>query len=219
MTGGWIAETPALAALDPAAARQLAALDPVSLPRGHVLFRPGDAARGFVIVLSGRVEVYLTGAGGREILLYAVEPGSSCVQTTLGLLGGTDYSGEALAATDLSAVLVPRGLFLALMAASEPFRNYVFAAFARRMQDMMQVLERVAFQRIESRLAQALLDLAVSDSVAATHQELATRIGSAREVVSRRLDALSRAGLVATERGAVLLRDRSGLTRLAAVPD
>ena len=66
------------------------------------MFRPGDMAQGFVIVLSGRIEVRLTSASGREILLYAVEPGESCVQTTLGLMGGEPYSGEAVAATDAS---------------------------------------------------------------------------------------------------------------------
>jgi CRP/FNR family transcriptional regulator len=87
------------------------------------------------------------------------------------------------------------------------------------MQGMLHLLERVAFQRIESRLAAALLDRAEAGEVRATHQELATAIGSAREVVSRRLDAFTRAGLVATERGAVMIRDPDGLARLAAVQD
>ncbi len=169
--------------------------------------------------MPGRIDVFLTGPSGRDILLYSVEPGGSCVQTTLGLLGGEDYSGEAIAATDVRAVLIPKVEFLSLMDGSPPFRAFVFAAFALRMQGMLHLLERVAFQRVESRLAAALLDRAEGEEVRATHQELATAIGSAREVVSRRLDALARSGLVATERGAVLIRDRTGLARLAAVQD
>ncbi|MGL4281059.1 MAG: Crp/Fnr family transcriptional regulator [Albidovulum sp.] len=215
----WINAAPGLAGLDAPTRERLAGLTPLRIPRGSQLFHPGEAAKGFVIVLEGRVEVFLTGAGGRDILLYAVEPGTTCIQTTLGLLGGTDYSGEAAAMTDCRIVLVPKAEFLALMGSSASFRSFVFAAFAQRMQGMMTVLEKVAFQRIESRLAAALLDRAEADRVTATHQELATAIGTAREVVSRRLEAFARSGWVATERGAVTLTDLAALRRMAAAAD
>jgi CRP/FNR family transcriptional regulator len=194
----------------------LSALRPVTLPRGHVIFRPGDPAQGFALILSGRVDVFLTGPTGRDILLYAVEPGQSCIQTTLGLLGDEDYTGEAIAATEVDAVLVPRTLFLTLMDTAPPFRAFVFRAFATRMQSMMHVLEKVAFQKVESRLAQTLLDLATDNIVTATHADLATRIGSAREVVSRRLDSFARRGWVETDRGTVRLTVPAALARLAA---
>lgn len=215
----WTATAAGLNGLDAPARARLSRLQPMALPRGTALFHPGEAAKGFVVVLSGRIEVFLTGPSGRDILLYSVEPGGSCVQTTLGLLGGEEYSGEAVAATDVHAVLIPKADFLPLMDTSPAFRAFVFSAFAVRMQGMLHLLERVAFQRIESRLAAALLDRAEGDEVRATHQELATAIGSAREVVSRRLDAFSRAGLADPERGAVRIRDRAGLARLAAVQD
>ena len=212
----WTATAPGFEALEPAARQALASLQPAEIARGTALFHPGEAARGFVIVLSGRIDVFLTGATGREILLYAVEPGGSCVQTTLGLLGGEDYTGEAIAATPCRLILVPKARFLNLMDQSPAFRAFVFSAFARRMQGMMHVLERVAFIRVESRLAEALLALAEDGEVRATHQELAARIGSAREVVSRRLEVFARDGWVATERGAVRLVDPVALGRLAS---
>lgn len=216
---GWVGTAAGLGGIEPAARRRLEDLAPLTLDRGTPLFHPGEAAKGFIVVLSGRIEVFLTGPSGRDILLYAVEAGGSCVQTTLGLLGGEAYSGEAVAATEVRAVVIPRAEFLGLMDSSAAFRSFVFSAFAARMQEMLHLLERVAFQRIESRLAAALLDRAGAGEVRATHQELATAIGSAREVVSRRLDAFARAGLVTTERGAVLIRDAGALARLAAVPD
>jgi CRP/FNR family transcriptional regulator len=201
----------------PAPARAgLAALHPVDLPRGHVIFRPGDPAQAFALVLSGRIDVFLTGPTGREILLYTVEPGQSCVQTTLGLLGEEDYAGEALTATDVTAVLIPRALFLSLMDSAPAFRAFVFRAFAQRMQSMMHVLEKVAFQKVESRLAQTLLDLSDSGTVHATQAELAARIGTAREVISRRLESFARRGWVETDRGEVRLTDPAALSRLAA---
>ncbi|WP_343082356.1 Crp/Fnr family transcriptional regulator [Ostreiculturibacter nitratireducens] len=216
---GWSGEAQGLEALDAEARARLDRLTPVSVPRGTALFHPGESAKGFVVVLDGRIEVFLTGPSGRDILLYAVEPGGSCVQTTLGLLGGEDYSGEAVTTTDSRLVLIPKPDFLALMDQSPAFRGFVFSAFAKRMQNMMHVLERVAFQRVESRLAQALLDRAAGDAVQATHQELATAIGSAREVVSRRLESFVRSGWVTTERGVVRILDAPALHRLAAVAD
>ena len=81
----WIAE---LGPITAETRGELGGLQRRALPKGLDLFAPGDRAQGFPLVLAGRVEVYLTGPSGREILLYAVEPGQSCIQTTLGLLGG-----------------------------------------------------------------------------------------------------------------------------------
>jgi CRP/FNR family transcriptional regulator len=201
---------------DDATRAELARLPERSLPRGTVLFRPGEAAQAFPVVLSGRIEVNLTGPSGREILLYAVDPGESCVQTTLGLLGDELYGGEAVVAAPSRVVLVPRPLFLRLMDRDPDFRLFVLRAFGQRMAEVTRLLERVAFGRVETRLAQALLELAAGDLVEATQAELAARIGSAREVVSRRLDAWARAGIVATDRGHVRLADRAALRQLAA---
>lgn len=212
---GWVARAPGLPPLAPEAAALLDRLTPMTPPAGTVLFHPGETVKGFVIVLSGRIEVFLTGASGRELLLYAVEPGQSCVQSTLGLMGGDDYSGEAITRTPSELVLVPRDTFLHLMDLSDSFRHFVFAAFAQRLQSMMHLLDRVAFQRIETRLARCLLEHAGNGVLNATHAEIAVMIGSAREVVSRRLDALARRGIVTLERGLVRIRDAASLAELA----
>lgn len=212
----WVGRAEGLEGLEPGTAARLEHLPVMQLPKGKVLFCPGEAARGFTILLKGRVEVFLIGPTGREILLYGIEPGQSCVQSTLGLLGGEEYTGEAVTVTDCEAILVPREMFLALMDSSPVFRRFVFSAFARRLQAVMALLERVAFQKVESRLAAELLSHMQNGAVHITHQELATRIGTAREVVSRRLDTLAKAGLVRLDRGVVTIEDAAGLARIAA---
>jgi CRP/FNR family transcriptional regulator len=194
----------------------LARLPERRLPAGSVIFRPGEAAQAFPVVLAGRVEVHLVGPSGREIMLYAVTPGETCVQTTLGLLGDETYGGEAVAVTEVRAVMVPRPMFLRLIDEDPLFRLYVLRAFGHRMAEVMRLLQEVAFGRIETRLAQALLELAEHGVVHATQGELAARIGTAREVVTRRLDALARAGLVETERGTVRIIDAGALRQRAA---
>lgn len=198
----------------------LARLPRNRLEAGTVLFRPGDQPSGFVLVLDGEIAVHLTGRSGREISLYEVVPGQTCVQTTLCLLGQVSYSAEAVAKTAVDIVIVPSAQFHRLLAESAGFRTFVFRSLGNRLSDVTGVLEQVAFVRIEARLAQELLRRAGAGEVAAaTHQELAAAIGSAREVISRRLEVLSRMNLVTLDRGAVRIVDRNGLVRVAESSD
>lgn len=213
---GWTAGIADFAELAP---RSLAALDqlvPMEVPAGTVLFQPGDAVKGYVVALSGRVGVHLVGATGRELLLYEVRPGSSCVQSTLGLLGGEDYTAEAVAEEPTRFVLIPSDRFLALLDDDPAFRRLVFGALARRMQATMHMLERVAFQSVDARLAAHLLAHADKDgNLAATQAQIAAAIGTAREVISRRLDAMGKRGWLAHGKGRVTLTDRPALRRIA----
>jgi CRP/FNR family transcriptional regulator, anaerobic regulatory protein len=208
----WTGEARELAALEPGARAALDRLAPAEVPEGAVLFAPGETVKGYVIVLSGRVGVHLIGPNGRDLLLYEVAPGQSCIQSTLGLLGGDDYSAEATATSPTRLVLVPRPVFLELLDRSPAFRKVVFAAFAERMQAMMQLIETMSFMRVEARLAALIIDRADEDgSLTMTQAEIARAIGTAREVVSRRLDRLTRAGAIRAERGRIRIRDRAAL--------
>ncbi len=208
----WVSASP-LSNLEPEARAQLASVQPSNMPKGTPLFHHGDEVQGFAVVLSGKVGVYLTGAGGREILLYDITPGKTCVQSTIGLMSRELYSAEAICEVDTRLAFLPRATFSALLATSPAFRDYIFSAFGERMHSMMHLLEQVAFVRIESRLAAALLALA-QPIAQVTHAELATRIGSAREVVSRRLDHWSKRGLVRLERGNITVLNAAALQSL-----
>lgn len=216
MTSDWITASALSDLIDSRSRHQLEGVHPMKLPGGSILFQPGDAVRGFAIVLSGRIGVYLTGTGGRGILLYQIEPGQTCVQSTLGILGDEDYSAEAVCETDCELALIPRDRFETLLDAAPKFRRFVFSAFAARMQTMMHLLEQVAFVKIETRLAAALLSRLDSNNKAVTtHQELATQIGTAREVVSRRLDRLAKDGVLHLDRGVITIDDRTALQEYA----
>lgn len=202
--------------LDEAARDALSKLPSMAVPSGTTLFRPGEDPRGFVLVLRGKVGVHLLGRNGRELRLYTVEPGETCIQTTIGLLGGNSYTGEAIAESDLDVIMVPPPLFHRLMGQSPTFREFVFRAFGTRLGDVMHVLEQVAFVKIEQRLARHLLENADSNGkVNATHQDIAVAIGSVREVVSRRLDAMEANHLVKLDRGTVTITDRVTLGRMS----
>lgn len=213
----WTARLPELDALSEREREGLDRLGVMRLSRGDVVFRPGDSVQGYALVLDGQIDVSLTGASGREILLYSVRPGQSCIQSTLGLLGSEDYSAEATARSETELVLIPKARFLDLIDRSTAFRGLVFNAFADRMQTMMHLLEKVAFQKLDTRLAERLLDLAQgSDRVRITHADLASQIGSSREVVSRRLERWARAGYLTVSRGEIALTDPGALRAMAA---
>ena len=188
----------------------------LDLPRGTVIFGPGRTPENMLLLLAGCVRVQQTSEGGREIVLYRIHAGESCVLTTACLLAHDDYSAEGIAETDITAAAIPRAVFDDLLARSAEFRNFVFSAFSRRITDLFLTIDEVAFQRIDVRLAQKLLDLAgPGDRVATTHQKLAMELGTAREVVSRQLQEFQRRGWIEQARGALVLCDRAGLESLA----
>ncbi|MCA8879611.1 MAG: Crp/Fnr family transcriptional regulator [Rhodobacteraceae bacterium] len=217
-TPAWTDRFPALADMSPELKRQLAEDGRVvRAPAGTVIFAPGMPADNFLLVVSGVVRVQHLSESGRGIVLYRVNAGESCVLTTACLMAHEAYSAEGISETAVEAVMLPRRAFDALVAASASFRGFVFDAYSRRITDLFLLLDEVAFQRIDARLAQKLLDLARDgDSLQATHQQLADELGTAREVVSRQLQEFRRRGLVAASRGAVEIRDRAGLQALAA---
>lgn len=209
------AHFPVLASLSPdLAARLERDARVMEVPAGARLFDERTPCGAFPLVIRGRVKVAKLAPSGREIVLYRVEPGQSCLITSSCLLARRDYSATGIAESDVTLVALAKDTFDALMAGSPDFREYVHALFAERIGDLMMLVEEVAFRRLDQRLAALLL--ARGPVVAARHQDLAEELGSVREIVSRLLGDFEDRGLVALGRGRVELMDRSGLEALAA---
>jgi len=185
-------------------------------PQGHQLFREGDACQGYVLVLSGSVRVYKIDEEGRAILLYRVGAGQSCMLTTTCLLGLQDYPAEGVAESEVDLVVLSPKLFERLLLGSNSFRRYAMAYIGERICDMMMLIEDVAFGRMDQRVARVLLERAENegDILSCTHQELASELGTAREVVSRMLKSFERRGWVALSRGMIILKERSLLGQM-----
>ncbi|WP_259781090.1 Crp/Fnr family transcriptional regulator [Aestuariispira ectoiniformans] len=217
MTEMWVDRFPGLAGLEAPVRDTLVSQSKiVTVPEGAVIFGPGKAPENLLLLLDGTVRVQQVSDTGREIVLYRVHSGQSCVLTTACLLAYEDYSAEGVAETDVRAVAVPRGVFEDLIARSGTFRRFVFTAYSKRITDLFFVIEEIAFRRIDIRLAQKLLALGKeSDRVVATHHQLATELGSAREVISRQLQEFQRREWVKLARGTIEIQDRAALERLA----
>jgi CRP/FNR family transcriptional regulator, anaerobic regulatory protein len=214
---GWIDEFPGLGRLARDCLDALTTKSAVvSLPSGSRIYGPGRAPTSYLLLLEGSVRVQQVSETGREIVLYRVSAGESCALTTACLMGYEDYPAEAIAEVDIRAVAIPRAAFDDLIARSPEFRRFVFTAFSKRVTDLFHVIEEVAFSRMDIRLAHKLLELSHgADQVAATQQQLASELGTAREVVSRILSEFHRRGWVAATRGSTLIANRPALEKLA----
>lgn len=212
-----VISTRCLAGFDAAVTAEiLSRASPIAAPAGACLFRPGDACSSLVVLEKGRVRVGMLSEAGRRIDLYAVAPGEVCVMSVACLLGALPYQAEAVAESDISGWALGRGAFRELLVSSPSFCERILTVQWHRIYDLIQLVDRVAFHRTEGRLAALLIERASDGAVRETHQDIALAIGTAREVVSRRLKRLEADGIVALERGSVRILDRQRLAALSA---
>jgi len=213
----WITRFSDLTNMQPAQAAQLAENSQVmSVPEGTVVFGPGMTPDNLLLLLSGSVRVQQLSEKGREIVLYRVRAGESCILTTACVLSGEAYSAQGIAESDVEAVAIPSSLFDQLVVSSSEFRQFIFAAYSRRITELFQVVEDIAFQRIDVRLAERLVSLAAGEkSIRITHQQLAIELGTAREVISRQLSEFHRRKWIEQSRGVVELLEPTMLQKLA----
>ena len=182
-------------------------------PAGTVMFDEHNPCQAFPMLIEGTIRVSKSAPNGRELQLYRVGPGEACILTSSCLLGNAPYSARGIAESDVTAVTLPMPLFSRLLAEYEPFRNYVFGLFAERISELMQLVEAVAFQRLDQRLASLLLGK--GRIIRTTHHGLAEELGSVREIVSRLLKNFSDQGLVALEREKIEILNPQRLREVA----
>lgn len=187
----------------------LAASQEIRVPAGTVLFDERQPCAGFPLVLEGDIRVTRAAPSGRGILLYRVAPGEGCILSGGCLLGNSAYSASGVAETDVVLLRIPPALFQKLMVESEPFRRFVFGMYGERLSEVMELVEAVAFQRLDARLAQLLIRR--GPVLHATHQSLADELGSVREIVSRLLRSFEDRGWVRLERERVTVLDLKAL--------
>ena len=127
------------------------------VPAGTVMFDEDQPCQGFPLLLSGSIRVLKAAANGRELQLYRVSPGESCILTSSCLLGHSNYHARGVVEQDVEIVALPPVTFRALLSKHEPFRDYIFSLFSERLTDLMQLVTAVAFQKLDQRLAALLI--------------------------------------------------------------
>jgi CRP/FNR family transcriptional regulator len=184
----------------------------LSVAPGTLLFEEGAPCQGFPMLLEGAIRVARGSPSGRTLELYRVTPGELCVVSTSCLFGSVPLQahGRTTEASEL-VLLTPAGFDR--LVRLEAFRRFVFGVFADRLADLMALAEAVAFQKLDQRLAQALLGR--GQVITATHQALADELGTVREIVTRLLKRFERSGWLRLGRERIELADAPALRALA----
>lgn len=213
----WLTTFPDLEKLEPSAKaklRQHARI--IEAPVGTIGYREADPCNAYVMRLAGRSRVYKISESGREILLYRVAAGETCVLTTTCLLGRSRYPASTVVEEPIRDAIIPAATFHELMVESDVFRRFVMSNYGDLISDLIVLVDEVAFHGLDARLAKQLLTAADNSGlVQRTHQQLADELGTAREVVSRQLKALENQGLLSLGRSRIELADKGALEKLS----
>lgn len=188
----------------------------ITVEPGKPLYQHGQACENYLLILSGSVRVQKLSEKGQVITLYHLVAGRACELTTTCLLGGKNYPAEAVAETNVRAVLIPKADFQEALVQIPGFRDFVFSSLDKGMNELIGLVEDVSFGRMDARLARCLLQLANTvHPIEVTHQALAEELGTAREVISRLLKGFERHGWLRLLRGRVEIIDWQSLRDLA----
>lgn len=185
------------------------------LPKGQHVCREGSDCGHLAILLEGTARVYKLGENGKEITLYRVGPGESCILTASCILSDIPFPAFAICETDVEAALIPAGDVRRWLAESSAWQDYIFGLVATRLSNIINVVEDVVFRRMDKRIASHLctrMDL-TNHALLVTHQEIASELGTSREVVSRILKEFEQEGLIKVTRGSIELLDLQKLNR------
>ena len=219
MTQNWQQTFPHLSELNDAVIDQLMEnAATINLPASTTAFHQGDACSHYLLILKGSIKVMTRAENGREIVLYRLGDGDSCVLTTSCLFGNSRYPAEGISETDVTALAIPAKPFNEAIKQSQPFREFVFNSFSSHLGSLIALVEEVAFGKLDIRLAKLLLEACTENgALETTHQQLATELGSAREVISRLLKDFESRGWVKLSRGSINILDKPSLENVAAL--
>jgi len=187
----------------------------IHLNKNQLICDQGRSCSHLALIIGGTARVYKLGENGREITLYRIGPGESCILTASCILSSEPFPAIAISETEIDALLIPAHTVNQWLAESAAWRDYIFGLVAKRLSSIISVVEEVAFGRMDKRIVDYLLEniTATRRQITATHQEIASDLGTSREVVSRILKDLENARLVSIARGAIEVIDPAGLQR------
>jgi CRP-like cAMP-binding protein len=189
---------------------------------GELLFYEGEACRGLHVISRGRVRIFKSSAGGREQVLAMNGPGEPIAE--LPVFDGGPYPASAMAVEETEIAFISRRDFQDYCLDHPEVSLKVLAIVGARLRRLVGIIEELSFTTIRQRLVSVLLRLAQSEGkktargievlLPGSHQELASQLGTVRELVSRNLTRLQAEGLLAVDGRQIVIKDVKGLAAL-----
>lgn len=182
----------------------------------NIVFHDNDECHWYFFLLKGSIRVQKNSSNGHSIVLYHLKPGDVCELTTLSLLANKHYAGEGVAESDSALIRVSAKAFAKTLSKSSGFQQFVFSSLEKGVSELIHLIETIAFHHIDRRLAHFLLNARdKSNCIHATHSDISTELGTAREVVSRVLKSFEHHHYVGLHRGWIELLDQEKLHKIA----
>ena len=170
-----------------------------SFEAGSVILNENSPIKSLPIVVKGSLKVMRTEEDGRELLLYYIKAGESCVMSLLGGLHNERSKVKALVEEDAEILFIPVEKLSYLIKEFPQWSDYIFRLYHRRFEELLEVVNAIAFKKVDERLLSLLhkkAELMQSNTLTITHEQLANELGTARVVVSRLLKQLEEQGEV-----------------------
>ena len=169
------------------------------------LYFEGDSCSHIAFILQGEIRVFKTSESGREITLYEIGPGETCILNASCILSGLSYPANAITISDCELLMVPAQTLRSLIEKHEVMRNFVFTLLSSRLTEVMTLVEEVAFGKMDERLMEYIIEKSQDDHLETTHQTIADNLGTSREVVSRLLKDFENRGKLSLSRNLIKL--------------
>ncbi len=178
------------------------------IPEGFKLIDIGDYVKGMPLLVSGAIKVLREDGDGDELLLYYLEKGDTCSMTLNCCMGDAKSEIRAIAETDAKLIMIPIRKMEEWMAKYKSWRNFVFESYHGRLNELLNTLDSIAFNKMDMRLVSYLKEKArinKDDIIRNTHQEIAYDLHSSRVVISRLLKKLEQLGKIELHRNHIKL--------------
>lgn len=179
-----------------------------SFAEGNVIINENSFVKAIPIVTNGSVRVMRTDEDGREILLYYIKAGESCIMSFLGGMHHDTSKVKAVAEEQTDILFIPSDRVNALIAEFPEWLDYIFRLYHKRFEELLEVVNAVAFKKLDERLLIFLKRKTVltnNQNIHITHEQLSNELGTARVVVSRLLKQMEDEGLVKLSRNKITL--------------
>ena len=179
-----------------------------SFPAGSVILDMNAYIKSLPLVLSGSLKVIRTDEEGKEILLYYIKPGESCIMSFLAGIHNDTSKIKAIVEEDAEVLLIPINKASEWIKKFPEWTDFIFALYQKRFEELLEVVNAVAFQKVDARLLHLLRQkssLFQSKEIVITHQQLADDLGISREAVSRVLKQMENDKLIALSRNKISL--------------
>jgi len=176
---------------------------------GEIIVKENAYSNSIPIIKSGTIRVLRTDEDGREILLYYIQAGESCIMSFLGALHQDTSKIKAIAEEDTSILFVPIEKVTGLIKEYPEWLNYIFKLYHKRFEELLEVVNEVAFKKMDERILnfiQKRVEITGAKTINITHEALANELGTARVVVSRLLKQLEDEGHVKLGRNKITLK-------------